>query len=144
MRCMQTRLVALAFVLVGSAAPFLACGSVDSSTECSFDPKCSPSATTTQTQTDGGGVDTPPGDTGACKPGETKKVDCNTCTCSPLGAFVCTTLGCPDSGPPPSKCPDTQPRPDDTCHGATHCIYNEPCVHGCDCVDGTWKCVDCG
>lgn len=143
MRSTQTRLIALLVVIVGSAAPFLACGSVDSSTACSFDPSCSPSATTTQTQTDSGGTDAPPVDGGVCKPGDTKKVDCNTCTCSATGDWLCTTLACVDSGPPPSKCPD-KPSPGVSCHGNTHCIYTDPCARGCDCVDGEWKCVDCG
>jgi hypothetical protein len=138
----RPRLAAFVVVLAASAAPFVACGSIPSSTECSFDPKCASTTTSTQTQTDSGAVDAPATDTGACKPGDIKKVDCNTCTCSPTGQWLCTGLACPDSGPAPSKCPD-KATPGESCHGNTHCIYTTPCAFGCDCVDGTWKCVDC-
>lgn len=37
-------------------------------------------------------------DSGKCTPGESRKLDCNTCTCMSNGEWACTGLACIDSG----------------------------------------------
>ena len=122
----------------------MGCGGVDQSTACSFDPACIGGVPDGSTGDTSSGGDTSPVDSevGVCKPGDTKMLDCNTCTCSSRGDWVCTKKGCPDTGPPPSTCPKDRPPKDSACTGTTHCIYTLPCPFGCDCVDGKWQCVD--
>ena len=93
---------------------------------------------TTDAGVDGGGT--------GCKKGETKKVDCNSCTCMDDGTFACTTLYCADSGPPDtasfdsggfdigtdahdSRCPfdwtAAQGAHDDLCASHVSCEYPE-------------------
>jgi hypothetical protein len=93
---------------------------------------------------DGGSDDAGAGDAspdvdggGVCTPGETHKIDCNTCTCMQNGQWACTGLACIDSGPGPMSDPGVV-----TCAGA-------PCkVPGNYCCDqalvptpSTQKCV---
>ena len=60
-----------------------------------------------------------------CKDGDTKKVDCNTCTCSG-GLWACTLLACVDAGPPEGGLPTTDPG-SVRCNGATCAAINHFC-----------------
>jgi len=139
-----------AFLSMGALASFfvcaLACGGVEDSTACAFDPACS-SGTTSDSSTSDTTVsgDTTPGDSaldtsGPCTPGEVKPAGdgCNTCTCNSKRVFECTKKVCP------STCPTTAPAKGTACVGSTHCIFKNPagCPFGCDCVSGGWLCVD--
>jgi len=119
----------------------VACGSVADTTTCTLQGGCGPATTSTGTQDSGSNGDAPPQDAG-CNPGDTTKIDCNDCLCGVDRTWTCTHHDCPDSGPPPSKCPD-KPQPGASCSGDTHCIYTDPCSMGCDCVAGAWLCGAC-
>ncbi|MET0592839.1 MAG: Kazal-type serine protease inhibitor domain-containing protein [Polyangiaceae bacterium] len=70
-------------------------------------------------------------DAGACTPGETKKVDCNTCGCSNTGEWACTAILCECT--PGQPCP---PRPGKACGGwaGNTCSADEYCAF----VEGEW------
>ena len=72
----------------------------------------------------GGGVDTGGGacGVGPCTPGATCKADCNTCTCSAGGLWLCTLLGCP----PP--CPPSRP-----VEGSACTSFGQTCPYVNDC-----------
>jgi len=131
-------------MLVAGGGFAAACGSVSDSTECTLDKSCSGGGTGTDSGTHdtGGGSDTTPPDTRVCSPGDHKKVDCNECVCNASGEWECTNNDCPDTGPPPSPCPETA-NPGGACTGSPHCIYHTPCDFGCDCVAGLWLCGAC-
>jgi hypothetical protein len=70
---------------------------------------------------------------GVCKPGETKKVDCNTCSCSDDGQWRCTLIACP----PPSgtACGGWL---GNTCKDNEYCAY-EPGAY-CGAADASATC----
>lgn len=93
---------------------------------------------------DGGGGDSSAPDAsgseggGACTPGDTRKVDCNTCTCAADGRWACTGLACVDAMPPlPVSDPGFV-----TCAGAPCAVPADMC---CDAslvpMSSTQKCV---
>lgn len=128
-------------VVLAAGVCLVGCGSLADATECTFSGGCGDAGVVHDTGN--GQQDTHPGnDTRECSPGDAKQVDCNTCTCSVDGAWVCTKIECPDTGPDASPCP-AQPTPGGDCVGDGHCIYTDPCSLGCDCVKGKWLCGSC-
>lgn len=79
--------------------------------------------------------DTGPGTCGSgpCTTGTSCKLDCNTCTCTGSGGWVCTGLACVDSGidtgfdTGPTPCPVIAPSPGTTCIGFSSCTYPNGC-----------------
>ncbi|MET0593514.1 MAG: Kazal-type serine protease inhibitor domain-containing protein [Polyangiaceae bacterium] len=61
----------------------------------------------------------PSADAAVCRDGETKKVDCNTCTCR-NGVWGCTIIACPP--PIGTSCTERQK----TCAASEYCDYPKP------------------
>ena len=134
-----------ASLVVAATAVAVGCGGVEGSVSCRFDDSCGDAspADTLIDNADTGATDAPPpADTGACVAGDIKQVDCRKCVCDAAGIYQCTGSPCPDAGPPPTACPKLAPH-GEACVGGAHCIYDKPCLHGCDCVAGAWTCVAC-
>lgn len=69
---------------------------------------------------------------GACTPGASCKLDCNTCRCSPSGEWGCTVMACLDSGPDfgfdtGPTCPPGIPPAGAACAGSLYCTYSNGC-----------------
>jgi hypothetical protein len=100
------------FAVSLSLIPFASCG-----------------GTTVSVGDGGGGGDGGPDDACACvdvQPscvnGQTKKIDCNTCTCS-QGTWACTAIACVDAAPPlPTSDPGSV-----SCNGMTCAAINHFC-----------------
>lgn len=74
-----------------------------------------------------------PEPTKTCKPGTTKKVDCNTCSCNERGNWICTQMACPK----PTKVMTTV-RPKLCTPGTNKKID----CNNCFCTgDGQWACT---
>ena len=128
--------------MLAAGALVCACGSPSDTTTCTLDPSCSGGGSDSGSHPDSGSQDTGSPDTRMCTPGDHKMVDCNECGCTSDGVWNCTHHDCPDTGPPPSTCPDVA-NPGGACTGDTHCIYHTPCDFGCDCVGDKWLCGAC-
>jgi len=104
------------------------------------------SSTIVLTPACGGKTETEPTDAGAdgglCKPGDTKKMGCNSCSCDASGLWECTTMACIDAAQDTLGCVPGETKKLD-CNSCTCMSNGEWACTGLGCIDsGTDSALD--